>query len=233
MRILGLIPARGGSKGVPRKNIRLLGNRPLLQYTIEAARFSHGLTDIILSTDDTEIAKCGLELGVEVPFMRPQYLATDEASSIDVVVDVIQQLKKQGREYEAVCLLQPTSPFRVSGFIDQAIAKFQEGNTDSLLSVLEVPHEYNPHWVYEQDEKGMLRISTGEREIVKRRQDLPKAFHRDGSIYLTKTQVILEQKSFYGASIGFIQSDPQYSCNIDTLKDWVLAEQKIKDLNLR
>lgn len=232
MRVLGLIPARGGSKGVPRKNIRLLGNKPLLQYTIDAAKAATRLTDVVLSTDDDEIAKCGVQLGVEVPFMRPDYLATDEASSIDVVVDVIERLRQIGREYDAVCLLQPTSPFRSFDAIDEAIAKFENGNTDSLLSVLEVPHEYNPHWVYEQEANGALRISTGEKEIIKRRQDLPKAFYRDGSIYLTKTKILIEQKSFYGDSIGFVQSDPQYACNIDTMKDWEKAEQKIKDLNI-
>lgn len=229
MKILGIIPARGGSKGVPRKNIKLLAGKPLLQYTSDIAKESNFLTDFIISSDDSEILEVASKLNIEVPFVRPKELSDDRSSSIDVVIHAIEELEKQNRFYDAVCLLQPTSPFREKGFIDLAIQKFINKNTDSLISVLKVPHEYNPHWTFEQDNNGNLRISTGEENIIKRRQDLPNAYFRDGSIYLTKVNVIKNQESFYGKSITFIESNPDFYCNIDTLKDWEVAENLVKN----
>ena len=232
MRILGLITARGGSKGVPKKNIKLLNGKPLLAYTIEAAKKSKFITEIVLSSDDDEIIQTATNLGLNVPFKRPSELAQDTTSSIDVVAHALQFFESKGVFFDAVCLLQPTSPFRKEGFIDAAIEKFTKQNTDCLLSVLQVPHEYNPHWTFVENANGTLNIATGEKEIIKRRQDLPPAFFRDGSIYITKTQVIKEKHSFYGESISYIESDPAFFCNIDTLKDWELAEEKVIQLSI-
>lgn len=232
MRILGLITARGGSKGVPKKNIKLLNGKPLLAYTIEAAKKSKFITEIVLSSDDDEIIQTATNLGLNVPFKRPSELAQDTTSSIDVVAHALQFFESKGVFFDAVCLLQPTSPFRKEGFIDAAIEKFTKQNTDCLLSVLQVPHEYNPHWTFVENANGTLNIATGEKEIIKRRQDLPPAFFRDGSIYITKTQVIKEKHSFYGESISYIESDPTFFCNIDTLKDWELAEEKVIQLSI-
>ncbi len=230
MKILAIIPARGGSKGVPGKNIKLLGEKPLLQYSAEAAKAASRICDTIISTDSKEIAVVAEKCGIEVPFIRPAALATDTASSIDVVVHAIEFLALQQRYYDAVCLLQPTSPFRSAGFVDKAILKFEQMNADTLISVLPVPHEYNPHWVFETDEKDALHIATGELEIIKRRQDLPIAFFRDGSIYITKTAVIKEMRSFYGKHITYIESDPQFYTNIDNEKDWVNAIKKLPSI---
>ncbi len=232
MKILGLITARGGSKGVPFKNIKLLHHKPLIAYTFEAAKQAELLSDIILSTDNEEIIKVANDIGLEVPFVRPLELATDTTSSIDVVIHAINYLESIGKYYDAVCLLQPTSPFRKIGFIDDAINMFLQKDVDCLLSVLQVPHEYNPHWTFEEKGDGKLQIATGEKEIIKRRQELPKAFFRDGSIYITKTRVLKEKHSFYGESIGYIESDAEYFCNIDTMKDWELAEKKVIQLNI-
>src|SRR5690606_2699469 len=108
-----------------------------------------------------------------------------------------------------VCLLQPTTPFRTGGLIDKAIEKFRSGNYDSLISVREVPAEFNPHWTFEEKD-GKLKIATGEEEIISRRQDLPKAYHRDGAIYITKTSVLLKQNSLYGDKIGFVDTGNVY-----------------------
>ena len=172
-------------------------------------------------------------MDLNVPFKRPAELAVDSASSIDVVAHALQFFELKGIFYDAVCLLQPTSPFRKEGFIDEAIEKFINQKTDCLLSVLQVPHEYNPHWTFLENEKGTLDIATGEKEIIKRRQDLPVSFFRDGSIYITKTAVIKEKHSFYGESISYIESDPEYFCNIDTLKDWEIAEEKVLQLRMK
>lgn len=226
MRILGIITARGGSKGVPGKNIKLLGSLPLLAYTTNAANTAVCLDKTIISTDDTAIAAVAKEYQIEVPFIRPTDLATDTASSIDVVQHAVAYLELQGEFFDAVCLLQPTSPFRPKGFIDKAIQKFIRDKADALVSVLPVPHEFNPHWVFEPNEKGLLQIATGDKEIIKRRQDLPQAFFRDGAIYITKTSVIKEG-SFYGTKLSYLENNPDFYVNIDTPEDWEKATAKL------
>ena len=224
MKILGLIPARGGSKGIPGKNIRFLGGKPLLQHSIEAAKRSILLSRIVLSSDDEEIIKTAKKLGLEVPFVRPQELAGDGSGSLEVIQHAVRFFSQEGENFDAVCLLQPTSPFRRTRLIDEAIEKFTSGKFDSLVSVREVPAAYNPHWVFEE-QNGGLKIATGETEIITRRQELPKAFHRDGAIYITKTEVILEQNSLYGKNIGFIDTTGDPYVNIDTQEDWEEAER--------
>ena len=228
MKILGLIPARGGSKGVPGKNIKELGGKPLLVFTAEAALASKELNKVILSSDDDEIINVAKKNGIEVPFKRPAELAQDNSGSLGVVQHALSFMKSQGEHYDAVCLLQVTSPFRRKGFIDEAIEKFQDGNFDSLVSVLPVPHEYNPHWVFEPDENDALKIATGDEAIIKRRQELPKAYFRDGSIYITKTATIM-QGSLLGKQIGYIENSIGDYVNIDTLVDWEKAEKMVLD----
>ena len=224
MKILGLIPARGGSKGVPNKNIKLLGGKPLLEYTSEIALQSKLLSKVVLSSDSEEIMKVGKNLGLEVPFKRPIDLAEDKSPTLPVIKHTLNYFLSKGERFDAVCLLQVTSPFRTVGFLDTAIQKFKKKKTDSLVSVLEVPHEYNPHWTFEINNKGNLKVATGDDKIISRRQDLPKSYHRDGSIYITKSEVILNQKSLYGNSISYIESSKEMYVNIDTLKDWERAE---------
>ncbi|MBP6556919.1 MAG: acylneuraminate cytidylyltransferase family protein [Flavobacterium sp.] len=231
MKILAIIPARGGSKGVPRKNIKLLGKMPLLEYTINAAKESHWLSEIVVSTEDAEIAIAAEVCGCKPPFIRPAELSQDDSTSITVVQHAIVFFESQNIFFDAICLLQPTTPFREKGFIDLAIQKFIASGADSLVSVLPIPHEYNPHWAFEADEKGILQIATGDDTIIPRRQELPKAFHRDGSIYITKTAVA-KTGSFYGKSIAYVESNPQFYVNIDTMKDWEKAEVMVSKFNL-
>jgi CMP-N,N'-diacetyllegionaminic acid synthase len=225
MKVLGLIPARAGSKGVPGKNIKLLGNKPLIQYTIEAAQKSALLSEIIVSTDSDLIASIVSPMGVEVPFMRPAELAQDTTPTLPVIQHALKFLETMGVKYDAVCLLQVTSPFRPIRFIDNAIRKFMATDADSLVSVLRVPPEYNPHWVFEPDNDGMLKIATGEKTIIPRRQELPPAYFRDGSVYITKSSVIMNENSLYGTTISFMESDPEFHVNIDTPEDWRKAER--------
>jgi CMP-N-acetylneuraminic acid synthetase len=225
MRILGIIPARGGSKGVPGKNIKLLDRKPLLQYTSEIALESKNLTDVILSSDDTQIITVAKSLGIQVPFLRPEELAQDTTPTIDVIIHALQWYENQSVFFDAVCLLQVTSPFRTVDFLDKAIEKFIASGCDSLVSVQKVPHEYNPHWTFEVNTEGNLKIATGEEKIISRRQELPEAYHRDGSIYIMKTEILLQQHSLYGKSISFIESAPEFYVNIDTLADWEKAEK--------
>lgn len=230
MRILGLITARGGSKGVPKKNIKLLGKLPLIEYTLHSAIESKLLTEIIVSTDDEEIAIAAEISGYKPPFIRPAEFAQDTSTSLEVVQHAIVFFESQNVFFDAVCLLQPTNPFREKDSIDLAIEKFIATNADCLVSVLPIPEEFNPHWAFEESENGLLKIATGEEQIIPRRQDLPKSFHRDGSIYITKTSII-KNGSLYGKSIAYLESNPQFHVNIDTMKDWEKAEKLLTQIN--
>lgn len=230
MRILGLIPARGGSKGVPHKNKKELHGKPLLHYTIEAAKKATGIDRLVFSSEDESLRSLAKSFGAEVPFERPADLAQDTSGSLGVIQHALHTLSQQGDHYDAVCLLQVTNPFRTTALIDEAIDIFKKNDMDALVSVLKVPHEYNPHWVFEANDNGQLHIATGEKEIIKRRQELPDAFIRDGAIYITKTSVILKENSLFGESLGYIISDPDRHVNIDTMDDWYAAEALAKKL---
>ncbi|WP_081212348.1 acylneuraminate cytidylyltransferase family protein [Salegentibacter sediminis] len=221
-KILGLIPARGGSKGIPGKNIKLLGGKPLLQYTWESAKASSLLDKLILSSEDPEIIETATKLGLEVPFTRPKELAQDSTPSIEVIKYALNFFREKGQNFDAVCLLQPTTPFRSPGLIDSCIKKFSSNNYDSLITVREVPAEFNPHWIFEE-KNGLLKLATGEENIIPRRQELPKAYFRDGAVYITKTEVLLEQNSLFGKQTGFYDTSGTPYVNIDTSADWEKA----------
>lgn len=228
MKILAIIPARGGSKGVPGKNIKVLGDRPLLAYSIQSALRSELLTTVMVSSDCLEIMEVAKQWKAEVPFQRPAMLSNDTAPTLAVVQQAIQFYEEKGERFDAVCLLQPTSPFREGGFIDAAIRQFMVSNADALVSVLPVPHEFNPHWTFKTNDNGFLEIATGEKELITRRQELPKAFHRDGSIYITKIETI-KKGSLYGQKLSYIESNPNFYVNIDTADDWLNAENLLKN----
>lgn len=230
MKILGLIPARGGSKGIPAKNIKLLQGKPLLGYTFDSALESSMLSKIVLSSDDPEILQVARQIGLETPFIRPSDLAADASPTLPVIIHALNYFAEKGEQFDAVCLLQVTTPFRRKGLIDEAIQKFIESQADALVSVLPVPHEFNPHWIFEPNSEGLLSISTGEKKIIPRRQDLPTAYFRDGSIYLTKTSVLLHQNSLYGERLAFILGDKESYVNLDTMNDWKKAEDLVKKI---
>ena len=223
--MLGLIPARGGSKGVPRKNIRLLGGKPLLHYTVAAALAAQRLTRVIVSTEDPEVAEVARRCGVDAPFTRPAALAADDAPSLGVVQHAWRWLEAHGERYDAVCLLQPTSPFRESDEIDDCIALLEDAGADAAMTVRRVPDEYNPHWTYVREHGGYLRLSTGEATPIPRRQDLPAAYHRDGSVLVTRRDVVLERDSLYGERVVGYVVDTEPWMDIDSPEDWARAEE--------
>ena len=220
MKILGLIPARGGSKGVPGKNIKVLAGKPLIAFTVEQVNASNYIDRLILSTDDIAIADVARTIGLEVPFMRPEQLANDTAGSLAVVQHALDFVEANGEYYDAVCLLQVTSPYRPDGAIDEAIALFQSRKPDSLVSVRKVPDEFNPHWTFEIDSNDRLNIATGEEKIIPRRQELPPAYHRDGAIYITSVETIRNKESLLGDDIVAFPIDSPKLINIDTMDDW-------------
>lgn len=230
-RVLGIIPARGGSKGIPGKNIKLLNGKPLIQYAYESACQASLLTETILSTDDKEIREIGQDLGIHVPFLRPANLADDHAPALGYLIHAVEWMKSNGKYFDAVCILQPTTPFRAPGLVDKAIRRFHHLQADSLVTVLPVPHELNPHWVFEADNDGFLHISTGEEVLIPRRQELPPAYFRDGAVYLTKTEVLLNQESIYGKKISYLENSSENYVNLDTMEDWNTAEHLISKLN--
>ncbi|MCI0645006.1 MAG: acylneuraminate cytidylyltransferase family protein [Chloroflexi bacterium] len=229
MRVLGLIPARGGSKGVPRKNIRLLGGRPLLQYTAESALAARRLSRVILSTEDEEIAGVGRRCGLDVPFLRPAELARDDTPALPVIQHALQWLDAQGEQFDAVCFLQPTCPLRRAEDIDACITLLEERNADTVVSVLAVPLQYNPYLIYFENGDGLLQASVGDNvPLVTRRQDLPAAFRRDGTLYVMRRDLIMEQNSLYGPCLVGYPLDPERSVNIDTPEDWERAERLLR-----
>lgn len=223
MRTLALIPARGGSKGVPRKNIRLLGGKPLLKWTVDTALAVAGLDRLIVSTEDEEIAAVAREGGAEVPFLRPDHLANDTAKSIDVVIEVLQTLAAAGETYDAVCLLQPTAPFRSVTLLRAALDRFAIGDLDGLISVTRVPDHYHPNWAFVAED-GQLTPAQGAGSVIPRRQELPPAFIRDGAVYITRTETLLAG-SFFGERLGYVENTDARRVNIDTLADWAEAEK--------
>ncbi len=224
MKVLGLIPARGGSKGIPRKNIRLLCGKPLLQYTAEAALAAQRITTVILSTEDDEIAEIGRSCGLDVPFLRPAELAEDTTPTLPVVQHALRWMEINGEHFDAVCLLQPTNPLRRAEDIDACLELLESTDADAVVTVLPVPAEYNPHWVYFEGKGGLLRLSTGETDPIPRRQDLPSAFHREGSVYVTRSQVVKQNSLFGKRLVGYLM-DLERSVNIDNSEDWKRAER--------
>jgi CMP-N-acetylneuraminic acid synthetase len=226
MIILTIIPARCGSKGVPGKNIKLLGGKPLIYYTIEYAK-NAGMNNIVVSTDSEEIASIAKNLNAEVPFLRAKSLASDTTPTIDVIIDLLEQMKLNNYNFDLVCLLQPTVPFRNRILLQNCIEKYEKCKLDSLISVRQVPTHINPHWTFEETDNQLLRISTGEKKIITRRQDLPISYYRDGAVYLTAIDVIMQSKSLYGDRLGYFENKDEEYVNIDTLDDWEKAEKMV------
>ena len=227
MRVLGLVPARGGSKGVPRKNIQLLCGKPLLRYTAESALGARRLARVVLTTDDEEIARLGRDGGREVPFRRPAALATDETPMMPVVQHALRMLEEAGDAFDAVCLLQPTNPFRQSEDIDGAIDLLDRTGADSVISFVEVGEKHPARMKYIAADGRVVDPPFAEAVEGQRRQDLPKIYLREGSIYLTRTLVLVRDGSFKGRDCrGWIVPEER-ACNIDTPFDLFLAEQML------
>ena len=228
-KILGLIPARAGSKGVPDKNIRLLAGKPLIHYTIEAALKSQYLDTICVSSDIPNIAEiCSVFPEIEIPFIRPSSLSLDVTPMIEVIQHALNFYSENGRQFDFVCLLQPTFPIRKLDLIDKAIQKIIETGADSLTSIQKIPSQYNPHWAFTMDNNEQLSISTGDKTLITRRQDLPDCWYRDGQIYITSSELIGKGVIIGDNCIGLI-NDHALNVNIDTWEDWLLAEKLLSD----
>lgn len=230
--VLGLIPARGGSKGVLRKNIRALGGSPLIEWSIRAALDSELLATVVVSTEDEEIATAATECGARVPFRRPVELATDETPTLPVIQHALEYLASMGEHFDAVCLLQPTSPFRTAAHIDEAIRVWSQDDTDTVLSVRPMPTEHHPRWALIGNSDGTATWALAHDDLPARRQALDPAYYRDGAIYLTATSTI-RSGSLYGKRVRPIQLGVEAAINIDTVDDWHAAEDVAVRLSKR
>lgn len=223
IKVLGVITARGGSKGVPKKNIKELGGRPLIAWTIEAARGSKLLDRVIVSTDSEEIATLARSAGADVPYLRPAELAGDKAKSIPVIQHALKWMKdNRGAEFDAVMILQPTSPFRTSTDIDESIKLLFETSADSVMSMVELVDFSLPKLKVLNGNK-ILPFSEEEgRESAERDKNKP-VYKRNCAIYLTRTELI-ERGDLFGNDSRAYVMPPERSVDINTPSDFVFAE---------
>jgi N-acylneuraminate cytidylyltransferase len=226
-KVLAIITARSGSKGIPNKNMNPIGAYPLIKYSIDSINDSKMITTKIVSTDSKKIGKYCLDNGIDFPFLRPKKLADDSAKSIDVIIHAINFYKDNNQLFDYVLLIQPTTPFRTKGIIDQSISKLILSQKNTLISVKKVNHQYNPNWQFKLSAEDDSLISY-EKTITPRRQDLEDTFIRDGSIYLVKCDFLLKEKSFFDKSIDFIIDHDAPNINIDTEDDLIKANEYVK-----
>ncbi len=226
MKSLVIIPARGGSKGIPYKNIKLLNGKPLIYYSIDVARDIVPNAQICVTTDDEVIIKCVEDYGLYVPFKRPDYLASDTCGTYDVLLHALSFYENRGEKFDNIVLLQPTSPFRTSEQVKEALMLYSP-EIDMVVSVKEVVA--NPYYnCFEENEEGFLHVSKGEGQII-RRQDAPKAWEFNGAIYIINPGSL--KKSPLGSfkkRIKYVMDD-LHSVDLDTMFDWTLAELILKE----
>ena len=225
-RVLGIVPARGGSKGVPGKNVRLLAGRPLIEYTARAARESGVLDRTILSTDSEEIADVGRRCGLEAPFIRPSELAADDAPMLAVLQHAMETLAADGWRADLIVLLQPTSPLRRPAHIRDVVEQLRASNADSVVTVVEVPRHLSPDYVM-RIEGGLLKPFLPGGERLTRRQDARPAYSRDGTVYAFWRATIERFGNIYGDRSEPFVIDAADSLSIDTPDDWAAAERRL------
>ena len=233
-KILGIIPARGGSKSIPRKNIKLFAGKPLINWSIEIGLQSGILDRLIVSTDDQEIAEMSKNAGAEIPFMRPKELAEDATPTLLVLQHVVTALKEtEGYESEYILLMEATSPCRQSFHIQEAVKILEETGADSVVSLGEVPKHFSPLWQFNIDTEKKIEPFMGGSivNVICRRQDLPATYFRNGAFYLFKTELLFApEPSLYGNDVRGYVLDSKYSVDIDTQEDWVHAERVFASL---
>ena len=220
LKILALIPARGGSKGIKDKNITLLNDLPLIKYSIDAALKSNYIDDVVVTTDSEKIANVALASGAQVPFLRPKNLAEDYSTTVDAVIHAIETLRTMSRTYDVLVLLQPTQPLRTAVDIDFSLEKFIEQGRRALVSVCEV--DDHPLLIRSIDESGKLNKLLNVSSTC-RRQDMPKYYRVNGCIYINNISEINKETSFNDNPVPFIMSK-SHSVDIDEESDLYQAE---------
>ncbi len=226
MRILAVIPARGGSKRLPRKNLRKLGGRPLIQWSIDVTKGIEDICDVLVSTDDPEIAAAGRIGGALIPWLRPRSLATDDATSLDVCLHALEWYEASLGKVDGLLLLQPTSPFRTRATVQRGIDLYKNNGHRAVLGVsIAASH---PMWCFHIDGLTM-RPFIGEQIAATRSQELPPAYALNGAFYLITPDDFRMTNSFFPINaVPLVMTDPNESLDIDTAVDWAVAEAIIE-----
>jgi CMP-N-acetylneuraminic acid synthetase len=227
MRVLGILPVRAGSKGIPGKNVRLLNGRPLMEWSGLALLNANGLDRVICSTDDELMAETARKIGLEVPFLRPKELADDISRIVDVIIHAINFFKEQGEYYSHIALVQATSPTVSNIDIEKAIRLALEEELDTVISGYEISSQH-PNLMFTINKNNRCDWLYNNKKEEARRQDYEKIYVRTGLVYIIKTDIIESNKKLYGDNIGFIQIDEDRSITIDTESDFLRAEDWMK-----
>ena len=232
LKILGITPARGGSKSIPKKNIKDFLGKPLIAWTIETALQSGILDRYIVDTDSEEIADVARKFGAEVPYLRPAELAQDATPTLPVLQNAVRWFAENENYHpDIVVLLECVSPTKRPHHIQEALKMFlDDGSADSLVTVTEAPAQYNPHWLLKKDENGFAQIFTGEemKDIIPRRQSLPKVHAKNGAFYIMKTDCLFrDPPSIFGDRTKLYVMDAKYNIDIDEPEDWAPAEHRL------
>jgi len=228
-KILGLIPARGGSKGLPNKNIKLLLGKPLIAWTIEQAKRSKYLDSVIVNTDDEQIAKVSKEYGAEIPFMRPKELAQDTSKIIDAIFHALDTLEKMGKCYDYMSLLEPTSPLRNDEDIDNSIKKLidADASVNSLISVGKIALE-NPLYAKKIAKEGNVESYGETKTASSLRQEIPDAYFPYGVMYMSKVEAIRKYKMVYPEKILAYEIERWQNYEINDIYDFLCVETILK-----
>lgn len=227
MSVVGLIPARGGSKGIPNKNIAPCAGRPLIAWTCEAARKSAGLDRTIVSTDSEAIARTAASWEIEAPFLRPSELAQDDTPSLNVMLHALGVLESAGTSVTALVLLQPTSPLRTERHIDAAIDLFVSSGAETVVSVVAVPHSFHPAALMREEAGWLYPYESGAR-AGGRRQDLPPVLARNGPAVLVTTPAVLRGGQLYGERTRALLMSASESVDVDTAADLEYADYLLR-----
>lgn len=217
-KVIAIITARGGSKGVPRKNIKKLAGKPLIAWTIEEAQRSKYIDRLILSSEDTEIIQTAKEFGCDVPFVRPAELAQDTTRGIEPILHALQK----SEDYDCVVLLQPTSPLRIAEDIDRTIETMIEESAPACVSVTET--QESPYWMYKIEDDQLLQPLLSQTDLSKRRQDLPSVFVLNGAVYVAEVEWLKKTKTFLTDLTVAYKMPKERSCDIDTQIDFKFCE---------
>lgn len=227
--VLGMINARGGSKGIPRKNIRPLLGKPLIAWTIEVAKQARYLDRVIVSTEDEEIAAVALRHGAEIPFMRPAELAGDTSLQFDTIRYNLERLESDGPRIDIVVLLQPTSPMRTPGDVEGCLELMTTTNADTVITVAEL-HQFHPMGIWQRGDGTELKPYYKTELAGYNRQVMGPLYWRTGSVYAMRREVILRKRAIYGDKVhGYLVNEPRSWFNIDTDFDWRRMEAWLRN----
>jgi len=230
MEVLAIVPARGGSKRVPQKNIAAFHGKSIVAWAVEAAKKSSAITRILVNTDHKRVRDIAKRHGAEVPFLRRAALAQDAVGIEPVLIDTLDWLKEhEGYEPDAIALLMPTNPLRTPEILDQAVAMFEATGADSVVTVSEARANNNPHWILKRDENGRVVLFDGTslKSIRTRSQDLPPCYSRNDIAYILKPSNLRQNPpNLYGDKVELLVMDEFFDGDINTLEDWRIASDK-------